>query len=557
MGRDGLARFWPDLAALGLFAALFVPYPLTSHLAGNCDTYLGMALVDSYGALLREWWTGVPAGRAMWPASPHGLGEATPLVGLGLAGLRAIGLSWPWLVWSLMTALFAANVAALRRAVGALTGDPLAGVVAGFGFGVANTLFAHVDDLILVFWAIPATVTWLWVRAEERERPRWLLGAALLGAAQAYVSLYVYAFQSVWLAAFALGRWRRARPDQRRVRLAALALYVGLALPLIGLYAGGRDRVLPVLSEVPWPVIHAATGLAPGDWLTSLPDNLVHGGEPIRDTADSPYWANVRRRVSFGWLWLATALAAFVLRGPPRVALGLAAGFGLLFAVGFPWPPSTPLVELVPGLRHLRIVSRAHLLVLFCATLAVGYALAALRQRWPRAATAVFPLLLALHALENLPLPLPGFASLPLAAPPALVATLADEPTDAVLLHLPADQGFVMHGGSGPLFPYNRELLYMLWQPQHRRHTVNGMNGYLPPERLRLEAFIRALPAPPALAALSHLGVTHLALHPALVVTPAEERLSALKGDPTLEPLVNSDALRLWRLAPQPSAAER
>jgi hypothetical protein len=117
-------------------------------------------------------------------------------------------------------------------------------------------------------------------------------------------------------------------------------------------------------------------------------------------------------------------------------------------------------------------------------------------------------------------------------------------------MDLPSRRGLVFSDMHLDLNGYNREIIYMLWQTQHRQNTVNGVNGYYPPSRLRIDRLGARLPEPQAIRLLYDVGVRYLVYHPRMVVRPADDILEALRTSPLLAERVETDRIVIFEISP-------
>jgi hypothetical protein len=279
------------------------------------------------------------------------------------------------------------------------------------------------------------------------------------------------------------------------------------------------------------------------------------------DETSFRFWTGLRRHAFFGFSPLVWAAYGAIRGGAPRrllgalVVVGSILGFGGARLGGLQIPPTSALLyALHPLLGFLRIALRAHFLVALAVALAAAFGMAAAlevarRRGWPW--RALWLGALALVLVENVPVPLRGFSARWAEAPAGYVQQLRDAGNAAALAtvwDLPSDGGFDFRDAGHDLFPYNREILYMLWQTQHEQNSLGGVNGYVPPLRAQLDQLAPTLPAPQTLMILRRLGVTHLAFHPPLVLYPAEAIADALLASPELEVVHRSPETILLRL---------
>ena len=76
-----------------LALAIFSPLGATGRLAGNCDSWLAIALSNTYAATLASWLSGSSIGTALYPwGMPFAYGESSPLGALLFGLFKLVGL---------------------------------------------------------------------------------------------------------------------------------------------------------------------------------------------------------------------------------------------------------------------------------------------------------------------------------------------------------------------------------------------------------------------------------------------------------------------------------
>jgi hypothetical protein len=274
-------------------------------------------------------------------------------------------------------------------------------------------------------------------------------------------------------------------------------------------------------------------------------------------------WVASRKRAFIGLAPLVLA-AVGAWRGAGRrrellalLAVSAVVALGPVNLVGdraIPMPLYLP-YEHVPLFHMFRIPGRAYALGILAIGVLASRGLERLVERLApgsRHALAAATAAACLVVLaENVPLPLRSFEAARWIDPPAEVAGFFSSHRDAVVLDLPSGIGYGLAGSANDLNVFNRELIYMNWQTRHGATIVNGVNGYVPDERIAVQKLIARLPEREALEGLSRIGVTHMVFHGDLVLPGEEGVLPALRRSPRLEIVVDSGVTTIFRILPR------
>jgi hypothetical protein len=595
----------PALAGAGyalFFALLFLPFPRTGTLPGNCDTWLnGLALPNLMLARLTAAVTGDEVGSPLHPAS-----------GLFLFGESAFGTSAIFVAWKVLTrddvlayyafmvTLQALSALGVFLLAGLYVRSPLAAGFAGLAFAASNYVLGNLDSPHTSFFFVAFLALYHLKRYLDRGRRRTLVLSAALAGAQVFFSAYVFLFLALSMAALLLAHRFRpagaARADGAGLAAAALVV-TGLAGPFFACYAQARAGAN---FTDPWDPFFLAEvhSLEPSDLLRTLEHNRVYPLDRrivasdvarhtqrmlaagmvsleslTRDEAttvmgrlstpdDVKYFVYTRRCAFLGLVLY--ALAGVGLAAAPQARgelLGLFLG-ALVLALG-------PLVfvgdQMFPNLTYpayrwldaallFRVPSRAFSFAVLAVVLAASRGLERLAahprlQARPRR-LALYVLATAAVLVENVPRPLKAFAGATLARPEPLVTRYFEGRRGHVLLDLPSRPGGALFRDSQDLFEWNRELVYMNRQTYHRQSVVNGVHGYFPRTRLEVQKLVDALPAPQALAGLRALGVDHIVYHRALELPWERGLFRRLTASPALVPLATSAEVTIFGWAP-------
>jgi hypothetical protein len=598
------------LAYLALFALLLLPLPRRGALPGNCDTWLnGLALPNYMLNRVAAGLTGEVVGAPLYPA-PGILGF----------GESAFGTSAIFIVYKVITRddvlayyAFAVTLLALD-ALGVFllarhyVRTPLAAAFAGLAFAASNYILGNIDSPHTSFFFVAFLCLHHLKRYLASGDRRSLMWAAVLGAAQAYFSAYVFLFQTLaGLALLAAHRFRAGgalRPDAGGLARAA-AVFAALGGPFFAFYAASHARAD---FTNPWDPVFLAEvhSLEPSDLLRTLENNLLY---PLdRRIVAADVGAHTKKMVEAGVVTLASltgddattvfgkvstpddvkyfvytrrcAFLGLVLYGLAGLGLAAAAprarwelavlyvsslliALGpLIFIGGFMVPNLTyPAYRWLDATGVLRVPCRAFSFSVVAVVIAAAVGLERLAAvpalQAPRRRRAAFAVATVAVLLENVPWPLKSFAGTELARPEPLVLDYFAGRRGHVVLDLPSRPGGALFRDSQDLFEWNRELIYMNRQTYHRQNVVNGVHGYFPRTRLQVQKMIDALPAPEAFSRLRALGVDHLVYHRALELPWERGLYRKLAAAPELVTLASTPEVTIFGWAPAAAGSAR
>jgi hypothetical protein len=443
----------------------------------------------------------------------------------------------------------------------------------GLAFGSANSMLAQRDSPQTVFYLVFCLCLLLLRRSLRVRRRALLYGAAVLGGVQAYLSTYIFLFQTVaCLVLIFLGRSDTRSTGRTKAHVAGAAVvYLAVAAPLF-LYYAALVRDHGSEHGQPWdPLTIAQTqSLSPRDLARFLANNVLyayvpltgravgaearhfarlHPGVPrgwVTDTCmavagrpplddEETRWPSVRRCAGLGLvlsILLATGLCVAGRRHRELgglLVVGVILSMGPGIAIGGTVLPSVmfPFYRYLPVSDLFRVPSRAHALTLLGSVLLAGQGLAFLRTRellsagW-RGLLAVF-VVFALFFAENVPVPIKSYEAVRYARPDEAYVQYLRRNVNGVVLNLPCSPGVYFGGDNGPLYEWARECIYMNWQTYYRKNCANGVNGYVPWSRTELQLIVNSLPDSIALERLKGRGISHIIYHRNLVL-PHEDR---------------------------------
>jgi hypothetical protein len=366
-----------------------------------------------------------------------------------------------------------------------LTGDRLAGVLAGVVFGLCPYRFAHIGHLelqLVLFMPLALLALHRVIEAPSPARGLWL-GTAI--GLQTLCSVYYGAFLLVFIAiAAGFLTARHERPG--RVVTCGLCAVLPL-LAVVAIY--GRPYLDSRQAMGPRRTTEVMTFSASwSDYLRVPPQNQLGGaiGLPIGDDEHSLFpgivalclagFALFRPSSRHVWLYAALGVVAFdASLGPGGLVIG-------------------PLAAKLPMVTSLRSFARFGILVTLSVSLVAAFAAARVNRSWQWGRwLSVAAIVLAI--LESYsPIMTRGFSS----APTAVDDFLRTLPLDAVVLQLPLPR-------AEQLWLY--ETAHQVRSINHWRPMVNGYSGFAPADyQVTLNALTR-FPDTPSLRRLREVGV--------------------------------------------------
>jgi hypothetical protein len=391
-----------------------------------------------------------------------------------------------------------------------LTGNRVAGLLAGIAYAAAAPRLAHLEHLHLLSgqW-LPLGV--LAARRVLRQGSRrWAVALGSVVVAQGLSGLYYLAFLSVLLAlVFGAG----ILSEQSRHRALRGATWSALA--------GAVAIVLLMPTLLPYWQVHQELGAErtpqevgywssrPADYLAVSPSHRLYGellGSRFHRHLEHDLFPGVvvlglaslglaHRRAG----WVRWALVAVV-------AVAVACSFGLSVTVsGRELPlPYRALYEAVPGFKAIRVPARFALLALvgLCALAGLGVAWLAERLRWRRPLASLGSVVLGAALLAE------GAHAVTVGAPLPVTHAELQRPDYAWMQQNPAP-AIELPMGEEPV----ASAWPNYWSTFHWNPLVNGYSGITPPAYHAFRDRMRDFPSPETVALLQGIGVRTVVYH--------------------------------------------
>jgi hypothetical protein len=561
--KQTLANFKPLVAIVLFFLfflALFIIFPLTNTLPGNCDSLLLISYSNYNLEYFFSFLNGEDIGTAMYPVlDPTSYGESAPGAQLLFLFFRLLGFDNYWSYYFFLVVIFSLNGFGLFLFSGHFLKRSVSRFFCGFAFSCSNMAFAHIDDTI-VFFYFPTFLSLFFVgRWFENCHKKFFFFSALSASLIVYFSFYVF-FYSIFIISFFFF---------------FLSFRNGIAIKTTLLRAL-VFAILPLLTSIPHVFFHLhtlnglsflnpfdpmyttqMTSLSPFDLALALPDNRIYGGIVEVPTMN---WGFVRHHNFISLLMVFFALFALLKTKGHRllfvllIFLGISLSIGPYFMFGTKVLAPSPLLffyESIPILSFLRVTVRAYFIVLFSiavlAAIFVDYLLLHTNNRYAK--HALIAVIFVVHLFENVPLPLKSF-DIPLAYHQESYSSIVKKDPQAIILDLPSrlhigyinwdkyiyadptshiaqdndvEEASIRNNGMfvnswNSVFEYNREIIYTSWQTKHKLNTVNGVNGYFPTPRIIFQYHINKLPEPGSFTWLFKHGVRYIVYHRDMVI---------------------------------------
>jgi hypothetical protein len=221
-------------------------------------------------------------------------------------------------------------------------------------------------------------------------------------------------------------------------------------------------------------------------------------------------------------------------RGDARFQMCAAAGVGCLAVSLLPHTPFYPVLHrLIPLFSAVRVPGHIGQVVLLMIAVVAGFGVAGWSRRWRNPATwpVAAAVVCALVNLEALRAPI---VYRPFDSIPRVYDVLANE-QGAVVAELPfyAPRDFFGNG------------IYMLNSTRNWRPMLNGYSGFRPTSYTDSYNATRGFPDQRSVAALEHLGVTHVIVHADQF---RSDYVDELARSPLIQPVVADRDIHIYRL---------
>ncbi len=590
-------RMWAWGLYTLLFGLLFLQFPLKDSLPGNFDTWFMIAYSNGLMMNLSAWWNSVEATAPLYPVLDYySYGESAALGAFIYSAIKAIIGSDIWTVYGVILLVFSTTATSVFMLARFFTSSFWPPFLAGILFCGANFTLAHIDSIHTLFFAPGFLAIYLWLKFLSTGHWRLSVMAALFGVVQLYISAYAFLLvHGVIVLAF-LFYFRPVKVKKHTLHfVVGLVVLVAGCIPFFNLYAkaiNSGDFYRPLITEMEPESgsleLHDLIRFLPGERLYPVLDEVNYGeiAHTKQLAEESKYvkkyavysnwllsmgsfpqpeeimgWATIRRSAGIGVLiYIMAFIGLFTLfKYDKRLAIFVSTLIVSTFLISLgPFlkfgntiipMPTYWLYHYFPTSLFFRVPLRAFFLVLLALSVLSAIGIEGFIFNGSASRLWVVPFVIILFMAENLPKSLPAFPAKEYVEAPKLLTdgnfSLSNED---VIVHLPSSIGFSYRYSDRALFAYNREVMYMNWQTQYKHHTVNGVNGYIPRSRLKMQGLLEQLPSYGAVRDLKLQGVTTICYHTDMELPEEKNGLAKLKRSPYFIPLSSNEVNYCFRL---------
>ena len=555
------------------FLILFAQFPLKKAIPGNCDSWLVIALSNSYLNEIISSMTNVPIGTSMYPAENiFSYGESSPGGAFLFLLFRIFGLNNINSYYLYITSIFALTAFGIFLLSRFYTRSILPSLLAGFMFTCSNFILANIDDSIIVFYFLPAMTILFLKKYLKYYRIKYLYFSAIFGGLQIYFSSYVFIYQTIVLTVFVLLYPRKFLGHNKVAPfLKYIAIYALLSIPYMISYLSIYSNANFFNPFGPPEHIGASCSLTPINFFRVLPNNLIYDFNIYfierSNTTNSfssllahqgLYWGFLRKSAFIGFLVLFLAGLSFKKINKHKLELIIIGLLGVILSTTQSinlcgveiYPPLKVLSSIFPILKYLRVPLRAYALFIFAISILAAFGMKAIipKIKFKGFKSLILLIVCFIFFLENIPMPLQAYNIENYDRIPAEYANFFKNTENKIILDLPSRGINNFDISQRDLFHYNREIIYMNWQNQHKQNIFNGVNGYFPKKRSEIQKIVNQLPNTTALASLKNMGLDYIVFHKDMVLSPDEDILESLKKIKQSDQVLDTERLTIFRL---------
>ncbi|RLA62127.1 MAG: hypothetical protein DRQ88_04390 [Epsilonproteobacteria bacterium] len=529
-----------------IFGILFLQFPLNDSLPGNCDTWLTISLSNTYLNKLHSFLDGSFLGTSMFPISNiHSYGEASPGMALIFILFKLLVGNDIWAIYFLITLGYALNAIGANYFSQLFKKDPSINWLSGFFFAGSNFFLANLDDFPIFFYFFFCLSLYFLLKWKEVSHKKFLYYSAIVGGLQIYFSVYIFIFLAIAITIL----WIFEIKD-----FTHLFKYIGvfflISLPMVLFYLHSHI-FLDVVN--PWADLEVITRGSLGffDLFNPLPDNLIYPHQQ-KLFPQLGYWPFIRRHAFLGIIVIGFGIKG-LFNSEIKKELKIIFLIGLILALGpyfkayhFRIPsPLLLIYKTLPISSFLRVPLRAYSLCALSLSIMAGLEISKFLPRTFYKKLFAVSLFAGAFFIENIPFPLNKYYAKDLITWPEQKVKFK-----GTILNLPSDAGGRTLAEAGDrVFAYNRELIYMNWQTQHKQNILNGANGYYPKSRIEIQKYIDIVPNGASLGILSEIGVKYIIFHKNLVLNAKENLiLERLTKSPYLKNFKNNKDISIFKL---------
>ena len=548
--KNGQSLFLLFILYFFFFFFLFLPYPLTKTLPGNCDTWLAVALSNNYLKNILTFFTEGESFRSLYPVKNiFSFGEASP--GLGLLFIICKALLWNdlWAYFLYLVLQLSLTSFSFYLFANIFVNHRWASFLGGLFFCTGHFVFSNIDDTLIIFYFLPFLSLYFLHRSfKSINKNEFIISFLLLGVTP-YFSFYLYFYYVLILLITFLFYKEETKKFGHLFVLSTFFLSIIVSSPLVLFYVQNSSNS-SFVNPYNLSMVIKSTSLQGADFFKALPNNLMKISSHT-DSIQDPFWALLRRHAWIGFVLPCLGAAGWFLNKGKKISrtiiciglLGLFLSFGptiYIFDLKISSPVSL-IYEWLPLSSFLRVPLRAFFITLialcFFSCFSFKYFFELSKKNKALSFLSLI-FLISFYFVENIPFPLKKYPSFSLEKPPLYYQRIDKVYKPKVVLNLPSFIQFDFLDSKENLYSFNREVLYMNWQTKLSHHIVNGVNGYVPKRRMKLQSTLQNFKSPGSLKKLKNMGVEMILVHKNLFKGVREEEyfsFKALKGTKILE----------------------
>jgi len=539
------------------YLLLFSQFPLKKSIPGNCDTWLVISLSNTYINKISSFFTEKMTGVSLYPVSDTmSYGEGSPGCAAIFILFRLLGFNNIFSYYFFITLLFALTAFGVYLLSGLYLQTRTAAFFAGFAFTCSNFMFANIDDSIVIFYFLSALSLYFVKRFFSSGIKVYLLYGAIIGGLEIYFSLYVFIYQTVALVIISILNFNNVMKN-KKLFFSGIFIYMFITFPFIFFYVNSLMKINIVN---PWsetyttPGIISKCSLKLKDFFKVLPGNLIY---PAKKTSKF-FWPYIRRYAFSGYLIVILALLSLKKHWKGEKELILIALSGFLLSGGQEiringltiHPLFFYLYNLFPCMAIMRVPLRAYFLVTLTISILAAVSLEEILKNIKNRNMYIFFIIAVLlfHSVENIPFPFYACNIEKYHNIPAEYYNFFKNQKDLIILDLPSNIGLDFRESGNNLFVYNREIIYMNWQTQHKQNITGGVNGYYPVSRVIIQKYIDSLPERNSFSSLSKLGVDYIVFHKTMLLPGEKNLLPQLNRSDCVEKVMETGDISIFKM---------
>jgi hypothetical protein len=262
------------------------------------------------------------------------------------------------------------------------------------------------------------------------------------------------------------------------------------------------------------------------------------------------FWPFIRRHAFIGFIVLGFGIKGLFnkeIKNELKILffIGLFLALGPHLSIDHLRIPSPLLLvyKIFPLASFLRVPLRAFSLCTLALSIIAGLEISKIMPKPTYKQGLMITLISVVFLIENTPFPLNRYYA-------GDIITSPKNNLKGTILNLPSDAGgLTLSGAEKRIFPYNRELIYMNWQTQHKQNILNGANGYYPKSRIEIQKLIDKLPYGPSFGILSELGLKYIIFHKNFILNYKEMvQYEKIKKSPFLRNLKDDQNISIFEI---------